>query len=624
MCYGMESLSKKEMSNLQEQLRIGSLEETNYPTLGTSMMTNRALWDDAELKRREDVGYDGSKDFEYDCARLHMTPEQYKLSAQYQVGKAKYDRLNAHERAYVTNRDKTLKNTFTLIRKAEASDTRMIIMSRYTSKSVEESSWLGTREIPKQIPEKNDMDTLMDRATEVFGISKLSKSQKTKRGKKFTEKAAQQAQMINTLNQCNWQKQDAFFHILTPGMNTTSHEKAFLEKIGDEEDLKQITPVMRDLAFMREQEALTIEDESERDSFAKRGSLELEKMADKATRNEIYEKVLTELDKLDFGIFDYKSNKDFMNNEGPKNFSLRYARLKAFSHAEDMLEDLMEQSKNGTQISEQIRNRADSLHIKAVAIQQILADYENRAILIQSPYYPLLAGRDFDALPDDDLETRIHRTEDDNARIFMQAILDRRRNGGFAMGKSAMTLLKNAFREFEKVGGLAAAREQILAEADENAQPVEIAIDRDAFMAGEACYRLPYLVMADKTPEEVQAIKNRVLRLHRTLNTGYKHTYDDELHAFRTQQEKEVLWDKVDGSLYESIVNRQNRLEQIRARIKALDDQAAVAGYERALMIRRIKNDILTGGEYTELCKAFLKDVDEMSAKLKAFNGMEV
>ncbi len=287
-------------------------------------------------------------------------------------------------------------------------------LKNYIKSAVRRSSWLSTEIVPTQ----DELDKKMEDATATFKMASLSSSQKTKRGKKFKEKAEQQANMINLMNQCNWKRDEAVNSLLNKGSDT------FLNNVS--EDIDEISLQIKDLSFYYEQKGQ--EDNNT-----------LELIADPTTKIAGYKNVIEELERLDLSQFEYKDNKSFMKNEEDGSFVKRYATLKAFSHAREMIDSI-----GRAELGEK---RYFELRAKAGVMRDIMDDYENRAILLQSPYYALLAGKDFDALSDDDLKTRINRTEDTLVKLYLERILERRKITSFGKGVKAKDALKKKTKE---------------------------------------------------------------------------------------------------------------------------------------------------------------------------------
>ncbi|MCR5790995.1 MAG: hypothetical protein K6G83_14025 [Lachnospiraceae bacterium] len=341
-----------------------------------------------------------------------------------------------------------------------------------TRLAIQQSSWLSTHTIPSE----EAIYEAMDRATTTLEIKSLSRSQKTKRGKKFKKKAQQQADMINIMQKCHWERKGALKDLLEHGKNarlgydiTESVEDGktvegylqdtdsdtFLENFQDgqvdrsfdgEKDEyihdknETVSLFLQDLSFYYE-EKKGMDDKGETVlPVTKYHYQTLEKIANPETRDDGYMKVLEELDSLDFSIFNYKSNEEFMKNEGDKAFIKRYSALRAFRHAGDIV-SYFGMKKLG-------RKRYDVLMGKALLIVDILEDYEDRAMLLQSPYYVLLAGKDLDSIKTEELEEKIKKTNDPLAKNFLQRVLRRRwkKDEYFGIGVKADKILKDGLK----------------------------------------------------------------------------------------------------------------------------------------------------------------------------------
>lgn len=380
--------------------------------------------------------------------------------------------------------DEMLRNTDLkinrVVQSSKIKDTFGKRLKDFTKNAIKDSSWLKDRLVPTE----RNLSDQMNRATTTFGITQLSDSQKTKRGKKFKKKAEQQARMINLMQQCHWERKEALNDLLQHGKNarigadvvkspdgnilddktTWYHDQesdTFLDKVGD--DIDDVSLQMKDLAFYYEQKR----SEAGTDDLVESNTLPLlrgfenlelksgvysgstpeitsrhykplELIADPETREEGYMKVISEFEKLDLSQFDYKDNEAFMKNTGDNSFVKRYAALKAFSHAGEMIRKV---GKGGLG-----ETRYLALKAKAAVVSDIFADYESRAILLQSPYYVLLAGKDFDSFDDKNLEERIKNTDDDRVKLYLGALLERKKKGGFKRGSKANDILKKKLK----------------------------------------------------------------------------------------------------------------------------------------------------------------------------------
>ncbi len=433
----------------------------------------------------------------------------------------------AYQRAQTQTADSAIQRVLESAKKQDKQGEEMKELTTFSSKA----TWLLTRTIPTN----SEIEGGIDDATKTFKIASLSDSQKTKRGQKFKKKAVRQAKMINIMNQCHWQREEALENLLKHGKNarygtdvsapvwdvmgkqTTLYrdkeKAAFLENVG--EDLDEVSVQMRDISFYfeqkrgsKDQEAaeppkpltgvsrydekqkkwVDIAEEQKEEALhpvTRYHYKPLELIADPKTRTEGYKKVLEELEKLDLSIFDYKDNEEFMKDEGEKSFVKRYASLRAFSHAQDMIRAVGRAELGDAKYI--------MLSAKADIILDILKDYNSRAILLQSPYYVLLAEKDFDDLSADDLKERIDNTKDILAKNYMEQILERRGTKRFKKGSSANEILIDSVKtlsyrtERDKTGS--AAMQEKLKKYNEDYTPDDslVSADRSAhsgFKAG--------------------------------------------------------------------------------------------------------------------------------------------
>ncbi len=119
--------------------------------------------------------------------------------------------VNAAYNAHVTVVDRNIAN----LRRISATDTlgqRLLARTKATKGA---SSWLCQR----RIPQGQELNEKMDEATKTFGLSTISKSQRTKRGKKFKEKAHLQATMFNQMTSYLSERDIALDNVLEHGRN---------------------------------------------------------------------------------------------------------------------------------------------------------------------------------------------------------------------------------------------------------------------------------------------------------------------------------------------------------------------------------------------------------------------
>ena len=326
---------------------------------------------------------------------------------------------------------------------------------------LDSSPWLFNREIPQKAELDDELDAAQEylhtkgyikslkevkwespvKAKEVdtsgggFEIKAYSQSQRTKRGKKFKEKAVRQAAMIKETNLFAEGRQAAFVsvlnetlpegamkygtHALDESMLDLSHLKGVHDKIDGN--------LVKDIAFYAEWKKHTelSKDKSDAKSFFRKLPKRNQKntlsrvrnLIDPAEYKEEYVNMLLDLEKLDLDVFNYSDDKEFT-----RNFSAKYAAIRAFSHCGKML---LEMEKD-----ERIAPIADKLRAKKDVLEMIMADYEQRMRLIRSPYYALLAAKDVDSMTNQEILTRILDTDDYVVRDYLSAMYDRRNGSG--------------------------------------------------------------------------------------------------------------------------------------------------------------------------------------------------
>ena len=473
-------------------------------------------------------------------------------------------------------------------------------LESFSEKMVESTAWLNKPHIPK----KAEIDDAHKNAAVTFGLKSLSWNQRTKRGKKFKNKAITQAHMINTMKKCNFQRDVAMSLVMESHASVVlMQDKDYLEKIGDESNVDLVAPMMKDFAFLYAQDIYSERDKKRDiidDTPEYLASDRMQKMADPETRNETFVKVLESFAKLDLNKYNYKSDAEFAKDEGENSFTRRYAELKAYSHVNTMLRIVDNANKNeDMEIPESISENMDLLHRKARVLQDILLDYNNRAMLLQSPYYVLLAGKDLDDISSDDLEVRIKTTEDKAAKMYMQLIIDQRSLKGFAKGKKAGDFLTPGKEISQK------DKEKFMGE---NYTPKTIDIHA-------ACTYLPYIAETSDyltKEKELDKLKRRVITLHRNLSMTTT-AIDKET----GKEDIVVLSSAVDAKLYGELLASQQKLENTRARVAALMKLEKEVTYKQSLDIQDEIWGLLTGNEYQDAINELISNTDKMEAAFK-------
>ena len=300
----------------------------------------------------------------------------------------------------------------------------------------ESSSWLNNQDLC-------DVDAIykeMDNASMTFRSVELSDSQKTKRGRKFLNKAKRQAKIIKELNIHKEGIKSSLGMVMTRNIERR-REKGELDEsyLTDISHLDGMGEMVNDMAFFAVWHNQVKDKDSsagefmrcfmspmpERDTdYVQR----VDSVIDPATCKIEYVRILLELEKLDVDLFNYKSDEEFISN-----YSCKLATLRMYSHGDILLSKVQDDP--------HIKKIAGKLAEKTALIKDMVKDYENRALLIQSPYYALLAGKDIDSLSDKDLRKRLFTTKDVIAQEYILRILDRRNGIAFQKGKKASSLL---------------------------------------------------------------------------------------------------------------------------------------------------------------------------------------
>ena len=252
-----------------------------------------------------------------------------------------------------------------------------------------------------------------------FTLRTLSKSQRTKRGIRFDKKARLQAAILPMM--MRYYDKWASFGKAVPelpavegfGLDPARKRKLALFSTCSVSGYEEMNYLLQDIEMYNRYHPdakISGKDEAER-AIA----------------------VLRHMEETDVRRFDYKTDEDFINGDEGMTFEERFSELRLFSHSKKLLE---EYGHDGS-----LAKKEKELVLLAGLMKEILKDYEYRAILMQSPFYTLLAEKDFDSLPDSDLLTRIKQTEHEGARNYLKLMLQRRKEQRFTRGKSAAELL---------------------------------------------------------------------------------------------------------------------------------------------------------------------------------------
>ena len=357
---------------------------------------------------------------------LDYTKNQYDI---YNFGTAEWGQYSVPREEYYRRAEIRTEEVLKQAYKRESLSERL----EASTMSLERSSWLTSEEIPLQA----EIDKQMDDATKAMELKTLSKSQKTKRGEKFNEKAKRQAGMMRQLRAYNMGWQHSLAAALRAGIkdegDNMEDPKSLYEDTAHLDETGTMLTDIANYAVWKNYAQKRGDRLGGKDFLDKQASVTYKDIVELANENTYKKqcvKMIDDFKDLDLDDFNYKSDEEFM-----KDFSGKYAALKAFSHIETML--------NAPGVKDSIKD-IEIIKNKVIVLKDILSDYENRATMIQSPYYVLLAGKDIDSLSDKDLQRRILTTEDKVAKQYMQKVLERRKYITFGKGVSAKKLEKRA------------------------------------------------------------------------------------------------------------------------------------------------------------------------------------
>ncbi|MBR3305748.1 MAG: hypothetical protein IKI75_00675 [Lachnospiraceae bacterium] len=164
-------------------------------------------------------------------------------------------------------------------------------------------------------------------------------------------------------------------------------------------------------------------------------------MSVKNTQELGLEEVLKEAAETDLSEFEYKSDKEFVDG-----YPARYAKLKALCHANEIFRLSEIHKIDGVNMT--------VLRAKLDVMEQIRNDYETRIKMMHSPYYALLAGKDFESLSVDQLDEKIKllkgSQEDAELGKFLDNVKSLRGKGRFVRGANATELGMTTLKTFQE------------------------------------------------------------------------------------------------------------------------------------------------------------------------------
>ncbi len=510
--------------------------------------------------------------------------------------------------------------------KAMRHDTLSDRLEQYTTAVQNNSSWLKDR----KIPDKKTIGKEIDKAAATIGISELSSSQRSKRGKRFTEKARQQAQMINLTNKCRWKRDEALEDLMKHGENTrlgydeifpyVKHEKKIIDpglvtdrpreevlKGGErptymkglDENLGSEALIMKDLSFYYELKARNTEmTEKVAKSNPKVFRYDvIEKIADKDKRDDGYREVLKEFKQLDLSQFDYKSNEDFMDNED-QSFERRYAALRAFSHVPEMLKKL-----KNLKVDPIPKKMMQEYQAKAETLQEILKDYEARIIMLQSPYYTLLAGKDLNSFSDKELKERMGKTEDPLISAYIGVVLEKRQKQGFGKGSKAKSIYEKKLKTIKS--GKAAPELSLEEYVERNSTMFYFRKNTDII-----CQFPPFLY-SRKDQKAMDDKAEHIRQMHEQLMA----TTDNE------ESSKNYIYRKIDDELYTELVRNQQLLEYTGSQVRELWRMKKTSVGARADEIDELIVKLTEKEEFKKTQKEFLEEAEQMEQELEEWKA---
>ncbi len=203
----------------------------------------------------------------------------------------------------------------------------------------------------------------------LYGGKTLSKSDQAKRMQKAAQKAVLQRDLMRETHDYLEERDKVLMPkmekaVLSAGATNISRHMSLMQENNPYAELIRDWAALEDL---EERKAISIIND-----FSK---MENTKNAVKYMHQELMS--------ADLSQFEYKNDKEFVTN-----LKQKYAKLRAYAHIAET--EKMELGGNGG------KYEVDKLELRArlKLVLEIKEDYENRMILMQSPYYVMLAGKD--------------------------------------------------------------------------------------------------------------------------------------------------------------------------------------------------------------------------------------
>ncbi len=281
---------------------------------------------------------------------------------------------------------------------------------------------------PKEVAEN-----AIDKAySKVFRDKSLGKSQKTKRAASFNEKERRQNLVNSEMSQYHTVRDRAVNMIAEDSIAGESQEE-FLES----KDVKKskYSEATRDIAVYAYI--------SRQDSIGDMAKKFYKSASSSETEDSAPEYLLREMEKLDLSEFEYESDSEFATD-----LSLKMAKLRAFSHAEDYLREI---KLGRLQIGGEPLD-ITGLTAKAQMLEAIKTDYENRMLLMESPYYVLLAKKDMDGLSEEGFNDLVDDVKNEELKTYVDAFKKIKANKLFGKGEKVSEKEKKIKTSLEKEG----------------------------------------------------------------------------------------------------------------------------------------------------------------------------
>ncbi|MCR5093420.1 MAG: hypothetical protein K6B72_05555 [Lachnospiraceae bacterium] len=407
-------------------------------------------------------------------------------------------------------------------------------------------SWLSRRELPDDAK-----DQQMDEAYAKLGRQRpLTATQKRKRRKAFAEKSETAYALQNEIQKVTEQRKASFDE-------TAATAK---KKRGDEFNPNELTGEFAEQA--RDWAAVygRKEDKESRENGIEVFSSLTAPTSFKSLRvasDDVFHYIMA----TDMSQFEFKNDAELAAG-----FAEKYEQLKAFAGAYIYLDRYKE---NGEPLPRDLD--AFELRAKMSLAKEMLTCYESKMKIISSPYYTLLAGKDFEGMSDEELDVMIARSTEAELTTYLEGVKQSREHR-FGSGKSAQKLLETMVKEDQirdETEGLETLRnlEELLGGQSDFSRSTVL---------GEALVGRLGALAAGQCPEITRATVRTALI---SIPSGLNGIFEKDFQEINNKVEDLLEGKEVDGKtlapeLVEEMTQRQSEIMRLQTQINR--DQIAV------------------------------------------------